>query len=128
MALNVWTKNCAPDAEIRKDGSLQYEVGVTMMVLGVDEITDKNLDEVVMRWRYYSALNGNHMAASYAAAERALVAAKGVEVNVNRETWLQFSKRIAKNWHDAQTRNLRYEKSAKETPADDELDPREWEG
>ena len=57
MALNVYTEKCAADAQIRKDGNLQYHLGVMMMVLGIDKLTDKTLPEFTARLTFYQRLS-----------------------------------------------------------------------
>ena len=128
MALNVYTSKCAPDAEIRSNGQMMYDVGVALMVLGLDEITDKNLSEVEVRWSFYCTLHTESPDYRKRMLEM-LIAAKGVEINGHCDTWLQFSKRLCENFHRNTLRAIHYRK-ANEAPfkgGDDELDPAEWE-
>lgn len=109
MALNVYTSNCAPDAEIRTNGQIQYNVGLTLMVLGLDEITDKNITEVEVRWDFYCALHTESPEYRKDTMDM-LRAAKGVEVNVTRETWLQFTKRMCESFQRTALRAIEYRK------------------
>ena len=118
MALNVYTSNCAPDAEIRTNGQIQYNVGLILMVLGLDEITDKNMSEVEVRWEFYCALHTESPDYRKQTMEM-LLASKGVEVNVTRETWLQFTKRMCESFQRTAKRAIEYRKGeeAKEQAA-----------
>lgn len=128
MALNVYTSKCAPNAEIRSNGQIQYDVGLTLMVLGLDEVSDKNITDVEVRWMFYSALLGESPEYCKHMMET-LTAAKGVEINGIRETWLQFTKRICESFHRKAMRAIEYRKASEASAEveDDELDPAEWE-
>lgn len=126
MALNVYTSKCAPDAAIRSNGKIMYDVGVCLMVLGLDEITDKNLTELEVRWSFYCRLHP--VGAQYSKDMLAMmVAAKGVEINGNRETWLQYSKRLCEGYARDTARAVESRKASEAAKlGDDELDEREW--
>lgn len=127
MALNVYTSKCAEGAKIHGDNYRMYNVGVCLMLLGIDEVTEGNLAEVEARWNFYCLLN--HESAEYRKAMMDTIRdAVGVEINGKRETWLMFSKRIAESFHNETLRKIkdREEEKAKYGD-DDELDPAEWE-
>lgn len=110
MALNVYTNKCAANAEIRTNGQIMYDVGVILMVLGLDEITDKNLSEVEVRWNFYCTLHADSPEYCKQMMQM-LYNAIGVEVNVTRETWLQYTKRICENYHREALRRIEKRKA-----------------
>jgi hypothetical protein len=96
MALNVYTTNCTENAPIRTNGHIQYNVGLIMVVLGLDEVTDKNLGEVMCRFEFYASIE------NFSMDEKEMYRnwfkdSVGVEINGNRETWANFVKRMGDN-------------------------------
>ena len=96
MALNVYTSKCKEDAAIRKHSYIQYNLGLMMMVLGVDEVTDANLTEALCRFEFYAGIE------NFTKDEKEMYRewfkdSVGVEINGNRETWAKFVKRMGDN-------------------------------
>jgi hypothetical protein len=93
MALHVYTAKCREDAEIRVSSEIQYNVGVMLMVLGMDEISDKTLTEALCRFELYAKME-NLSGDQIAHYRHCFKDAVGVEINGNRETWNKFAKRV----------------------------------
>lgn len=50
--LTVNTKKCDETAPVKYDSARQFNVGMTIMALGVSNITEKNLDDALRRLRF----------------------------------------------------------------------------
>lgn len=103
MALYVNTNACKEDAPIRDNAHLQYEVGVMLMALGMEGITDKSLPEALCRLEFYGKIT------DFAATDRAwyrkhFARSVGVRVNVKQETWSQWLKRMGDDFRYASAR------------------------
>lgn len=107
MAMYVDTKGCKQESDIHNNPGIQYETGLLLMLLGMDKITDQNMDEVMCRFTYYAGitrLSPNAMEVFV----RYLRGSVGVKTNNVHETWAKFAKRMAdnhlygwkKDWHD----------------------------
>lgn len=97
MALNVYTSKCKQDAAIRKHSHIQYNLGVIMMVLGVDEVTDANLTETLCRFEFYASIE-NFTKDEKETYREWFKDSVGVQTNVNKYTWNQFVKHMGDNY------------------------------
>ena len=95
MALYVDTKACAADAQIRKDGNLQYHLGVMMMVLGIDKLTNKTLPEFMARMEFYQRLSDFLQPDEAQTFVQAARDSLGVATNVTYEKEAAWLKRMS---------------------------------
>lgn len=75
---------------------------LSTMVLGVDGISEKNVEEVVTRIRFFEALEGGFLTQrgkSIPIPEPIIRSLIGLTVNVSPVSWKAFSRRIADNWY-----------------------------
>lgn len=95
MALYVDTKACAADAQIRKDGNLQYHLGVLMMVTGINKLDDKTLPEFMARLEFYQRLSAYMQEDELLAFMQAARDSLGVATNVTYEKQAAWLKRMS---------------------------------
>ena len=71
--------------------STQYTLGLMLMAIGLNEITEANLEEVQDRVFIWQKLNGN--ISNPVMTDELLAGFVGTTANTNRETFNQFMKR-----------------------------------
>lgn len=95
MALHVDTSGCAADAQVRKDGNLQYHLGVMMMVLGINKLDDKTLPDFTARLEFYQRLSAFMREDELATYSQAARDSLGTKINASYEKQAAWIKRMA---------------------------------
>ena len=88
--LEVNYLNCHPDAPLRYDSEKQCTLGLHMLVLGVPELTAKNLPDTLDRLQLYFALIAPSPGLEYMV--KLFKDSVGVSCNVRAKTWATFVK------------------------------------
>lgn len=94
--LTVDVTKCAPDAPAKEDNSTRYVLGVTLLVLGIPEITSKTLPELLGRQKVWSKLQGRTVQECDEDVQY-LRAHMGAKVNGNKLTRSQFFANITRD-------------------------------
>ena len=95
--LTVDVTKCEPDAPAKEDPQHRLAVGLTLLVLGVPEITAKTLPEVQARQLIWSKLQGR-TAQECDEDIQYMRDHLGVKVNANKLTRTQFLSNISRDF------------------------------